>query len=104
MRRMAPREAFPLDATIDDRGLDFAELSSVATFPRLGPQVVDGATVFMVYASQARSCRVAILGNAGEVAFHAMNATGNGVFSATVPGVGHGTLYELWLDDHPYPD
>src|SRR5688572_3997502 len=76
----------------------------MTTFPQLGAQVVNDGTVFTAYASETRSCRVGILDEAGEIMFHDMSSSGDGLFAAKVSGVGHGTLYQLWLDGQAYPD
>jgi maltooligosyltrehalose trehalohydrolase len=33
-----------------------------------------------------------------------MEAVGDGLFSAMIRGLGHGALYQFWLDDKKYPD
>jgi maltooligosyltrehalose trehalohydrolase len=75
-------------------------------WPPLGAQVVDGATRFAVFATRARSCRVEVVapGDGQPSATHVLQPQGGGLFVATVPGLGHGALYQLWLDDQRYPD
>ena len=75
------------------------------SFPRLGAQITDGATRFAVFATGVRSCRVGLVSDDGRpTTTHVLEPSGDGLFAATVPGVGHGTLYRLWLDDRDYPD
>jgi maltooligosyltrehalose trehalohydrolase len=89
------------------RHSDVTIVSLVGGFPQLGSQVVPGGARFAVFAPRARSCRVAIVGGQADgkpAAMHALRPQGDGLFAATLPGVGHGALYDLWLDDEKYPD
>jgi maltooligosyltrehalose trehalohydrolase len=72
--------------------------------PPLGAHVIQDGTRFAVFATEVRSCRVEILHGGGQTALHPLKTLGDGLFSATVPGLGHGALYRFWLDDRSYPD
>jgi maltooligosyltrehalose trehalohydrolase len=74
-------------------------------FPQLGAQVVEGGTQFAIFATEVRSCLIQIVtpdGQDGGV--HDLEANGDGLWTATVPGIGHGVLYEVWLDGRRFPD
>jgi len=71
----------------------------------LGSKVIGDATRFDVLATRTKACRVEIIRDRYALPeVHDLEPLGNGLFTVTVPGVGHGALYELWLDDRKYPD
>jgi maltooligosyltrehalose trehalohydrolase len=74
-------------------------------FPRLGAELVEGATRFAVFTTGKRACQVRIIDDSGDVrGTHSLTARGDGMFEATLPGVGPGALYDFVLDGRRLPD
>jgi maltooligosyltrehalose trehalohydrolase len=73
--------------------------------PRLGAEVIEGGTRFAAFASHARGCEVRLLEtDLAVIATHPLKPQGDGLFMAEVPGVGHGSLYDLLVDGKRVPD
>ena len=60
---------------------------------------------FCLYADPATACAVRLVTLDGRVlSTHPMRGPGDGYFMVEIPGVGHGVLYKLVVDDRELPD
>jgi maltooligosyltrehalose trehalohydrolase len=74
-------------------------------WPILGALPGPDGTRFSLFATTAQTCEVRLFDDAGRpIGAHPMTNQGNGLFEATVPGVGHGSRYKFALDGREFPD
>lgn len=96
----------PIDVPRYAEGIQRFKSSPATT--RLGAQVIDGgaATRFRVFTDRAQSCQIRIVEGDGQApgTTYPLAPIGGGCHETRVPGVGHGTLYEVLLDGRTLPD
>lgn len=68
-----------------------------------GAGVHDDSTTFRVWAPSAGAVKVELYAE-GTTATHSLEAIGDGVFAATIPGIGAGQLYKYRLPTGAFPD
>ena len=70
---------------------------------RLGAHVHEGATHFTAYATSTARCELRLFEGLSPRTLP-MAPRGDGLFSCSVPGVGHGARYKFVLDGTEFPD